>query len=164
MDDLPIVEVNQRLNFDEMSCDEEEDSSETGSGATISTNNSGLLRKKLNFDFVDNCDIDCDEDLAEDEEEEESNHSKRPKLNMSGASGDVGISSLQSTPNGTGFSPCRTRSGRIYINSSSSAEKPTSFAPRSLKNPECEKKTALANPNFHSAKTSISKSASKRFA
>ncbi len=41
MDDLPIVEVNQRLNFDEMSCDEEEDSSETGSGATISTNNSG---------------------------------------------------------------------------------------------------------------------------
>lgn len=109
---------------------------------------SGLLRKKLNFDFVDNCDIDCDEDLAEDEEEEESNHSKRPKLNMSGASGDVGISSLQSTPNGTGFSPCRTRSGRIYINSSSSAEKPTSFAPRSLKNPECEKKQRLPTPTF----------------
>ena len=34
-------EINQRLNFDEMSCDEEEDSSETGSGATTSTSNSG---------------------------------------------------------------------------------------------------------------------------
>ena len=35
--------INQRLNFDEMSCDEEEDSSEVGSGATGSTNNSGEI-------------------------------------------------------------------------------------------------------------------------
>ena len=43
MDVSECLNINQRLNFDEMSCDEEEDSSEVGSGATGSTNNSGEI-------------------------------------------------------------------------------------------------------------------------
>jgi len=138
MDVSECLNINQRLNFDEMSCDEEDEDSQSdaGSGATGSTNNSGLLRKKLNFDFVDGLDyhVDNDDEYYEEDEAERNlsqnlmgmptNKRLRFCLNTSGASGD-GLS-LPSTPNSvsSGFSPCRTRSGRIYIAASSSVEKP----------------------------------------
>lgn len=86
---------------------------------------------------MDNLDyhVDNDDDYYGEEYETEQNVSQnlmevptnkrlRFCLNTSGASGD-GLS-LPSTPNSisSGFSPCRTRSGRIYIAASSSAEKP----------------------------------------
>ena len=94
----------------------------------------GLLRKKLNFDFVDNFDLDYHED-NEDEEDDEAmilprvQPPKRRRFcpNTSGASGDAGLdatcgsgSSLQNTPNSN---PSTTRSGRVY-NAASSSEKP----------------------------------------
>ena len=106
------------------------------------------LCKKLNFDFVDNLDyhVDNDDDYYGEEDEAEQNLSQenlmevptnkrlRFCLNTSGASGD-GLS-LPSTPNSisSGFSPCRTRSGRIYIaGAGSSAEKP----------PRCQSRSSL---------------------
>lgn len=94
--------INQRLNFDEMSCDEEEDNS---SEATNSSN-SGLLRKKLNFDFVDNCDL--DDYHVDNEDDEEEMYSNAKKCEANGHShNQVMDSSFHSTPS-------KTRSGRIY--------------------------------------------------
>ena len=102
---------------------------------------SGFLRKKLNFDFVDNIDYHLDEEINSDLDEEEPQpstssaqkppgsmaKSKRLKFNPN-TSGGMGDNNLSSSPGGASstseFSPCRTRSGRIYIHAFSSAEKP----------------------------------------
>ena len=49
MDVSECLNINQRLNFDEMSCDEEDEDSQSdaGSGATGSTNNSGKIISSL---------------------------------------------------------------------------------------------------------------------
>ena len=73
----------------------------------------GLLRKKLNFDFVDNCDLDYHVDNEDDEEEMYNNTKKYlegqgPSAMMTAeAEMDDKDSSFHSTPS-------RTRSGRIY--------------------------------------------------
>lgn len=82
----------------------------------------GLLRKKLNFDFVDNCDLDYHDEADYDDEDEE-NLPKKLRFNQNGDTFESGDCSIQSTPS-TEFSPGRTRSGRIYIAGGSSAEKP----------------------------------------
>ena len=90
----------------------------------------GLLRKRLNFDFVDTCDLDYHVDNEDNDEDEdiEDNVISKPSLSKKAKypnnDSSPASSSLQLTPNSTSlFSPCRTRSGRIYIAGSSSAEK-----------------------------------------
>ena len=89
-----------------------------------------LLRKKLNFDLADICDLDYHEDNEDEDEDVEldvTSKKKRRFNNMnhhdiSETTGNSLETSLELTPNAVP-SPCRTRSGRIF-NHTSSSEKP----------------------------------------
>jgi len=119
--------ISQCLNFDDMSWDDEEDdTSQSDTCAALESSNNSARRlprrTKLDFNFKDNLDLQSDNE--EDEYKENLNErlsltplrmpqSKKLRFNMN-SSGDS--FSLPTTPNtsSTDFSPCRTRSGRIY--------------------------------------------------
>jgi hypothetical protein len=99
--------INHRLDFEDSNDDDDEDSSSSEAGSEP-TSNSGL-RKKLNFDFVDNCDIDG---LEIEEDKTNSSSAVKPKRSQDLDNSAASSLNLQLTPS---LSPCRTRSGRIYI-------------------------------------------------
>ena len=84
-----------------------------------------MLRKKLNFDFNDACDLAYHEDIEDDYEDQEDEIEISTKKRRIFRRHDNSESSLELTPNTT-YSPCRTRSGRIFNNSANSSmeEKP----------------------------------------
>ncbi len=179
-----------RLNFDDMSCDD--DTEDERSSSVSSSNNH--LRKRLNFDFTDDCDIDGCTDLdgfvepkllsssliveeAKQQEKDNSMKAKGRKKRRTEAevildeatAANLGNSvsnnhlntALQLTPTDSGsFSPCRTRSGRVYTAGSSSAvessaeKKPLSLSEhKNNKNQDCqEPEEAVASPAMDESK------------
>ena len=131
MDFAPI----SRLNFEDMSCDE--DTEDERSSSLSSSNNH--LRKRLNFDFADDCDIDGFVDprmpsvvneIKINRDNLATKKKRKTELLDNSPANTVGNNNMQRshvvmlTPPGTGsFSPCRTRSGKVYRAGNSSTEK-----------------------------------------
>ena len=104
---------------------------------------SGLLRKKLNFDFVDNCDLSYHEDNEAEDEEEMDINSFSKKRSFSSSSHNASLpNSLEVTPNQVP-SPRHTRSGRIFSNAN------TTEKPRLKRKKNYDRESRIPTPVFN---------------
>ena len=118
-----------------------------------------LLRKKLNFDLADICDLDYHEDNEDEDEDVELDVTSKKKRRFNANTmknhnnHDISETSLELTPNAVP-SPCRTRSGRIF-NHTSSSEKPKITSTKRI----YRKKITTSNSSTENKENNISSGA-----